>query len=497
MKITNAKNVITKIILGITSIFLTWILISCISLKKSVFFVTNPILIIVGIGVFCCALVFVYKRIIPKIKDNKLIVITLCVLFMILCIIFGQIFKVRPSWDMGRVYYIASDFVKIGTMENNYLYGFPNNVMITIVYSILFKIVNILFGITDYLTVATLFNSVIIGFTGFLLYSITKRLFDSQKAMMALIAALITVPFYLYCAEYYTDGIAMVIMLFITFLYLHIKEQTKHKKVLLVIFAALMTYIGMKIKISVLFLIIAFYIFKVINGDVRNEWKTHTLFLISFVVFFLIGNYLINGIVLKDKSKLDRHNYPYETWIELGLVGNGGFNEEIYKKINICTTKEEKTKVVKEMIRDTIDNYNIWSFMGHLNDKIQYAWGDGSFFGINIISREPVRYTFLHKIVLEKGKMNYVFKYYTQISHFSMLVLVWIGLIKAIIKKDNKNKNLVFYYLMLGFIIFFLIWENRSRYILPLVPFMIMMEIEGIEILSNYILKGKVARLHK
>ena len=52
--------------------------------------------------------------------------------------------------------------------------------------------------------------------------------------------------------------------------------------------------------------------------------------------------------------------------------------------------------------------------------------------------------------------------------------------------KEYEDTNVIFYILMLGFIAFFLIWENRSRYILTCVPFLMIAQLKGIEIVTKY-----------
>ena len=139
------------------------------------------------------------KKLLPKIENNKIIPVILIAIFTIICIVSGQILKVNPSWDMGNVYNISVDCAERGIIKAHYLYCFPNNIGITIVYSLLFRICKII-GITDYLTVATLFNSIVISLSVLLIYLITKKLFGNKKALMVLIISVFTTPLYLYSA---------------------------------------------------------------------------------------------------------------------------------------------------------------------------------------------------------------------------------------------------------------------------------------------------------
>ena len=44
---------------------------------------------------------------------------------------------------MGTVFNIAKEYVTTGTTTDTYLYTFPNNIMLTAIYIIIFKVFNI------------------------------------------------------------------------------------------------------------------------------------------------------------------------------------------------------------------------------------------------------------------------------------------------------------------------------------------------------------------
>ena len=74
---------------------------------------------------------------------------------------------------MGTVFNIAKEYVTTGTTTDTYLYTFPNNIMLTAIYIIIFKVFNII-KINDFITIATVFNSLLVAGTGILLYYNTK-----------------------------------------------------------------------------------------------------------------------------------------------------------------------------------------------------------------------------------------------------------------------------------------------------------------------------------
>ena len=76
---------------------------------------------------------------------------------------------------MGTIYNIAKEYATTGTTTDPYLHTFPNNVMITSIYNVLLVIFNKI-GAKDFLTVATVFNSLLVAVSGILLYYNTKKI---------------------------------------------------------------------------------------------------------------------------------------------------------------------------------------------------------------------------------------------------------------------------------------------------------------------------------
>lgn len=482
------KNILFKTILGILAFVLLWIILQGLLDYDTVIYEYNPIILAIGIIIYFFLIRIIYKKLLPKIENNKIIPVILIAIFTIICIVSGQILKVNPSWDMGNVYNISVDCAERGIIKAHYLYCFPNNIGITIVYSLLFRICKII-GITDYLTVATLFNSIVISLSVLLIYLITKKLFGNKKALMVLIISVFTTPLYLYSAIYYTDTLSMFMMLLMAYVFIIVKNINPEKKLLKILGYILLTIIifaGMKIKVTAFFIVIAYLMYAIFNGKFKELGKQLLIVVPTFIVITIIYTSMVNIFITPDKEMTDELKYPIEVWIAMGLKGNGGYDFKEYVKVNEFHTYEEKQKAARESIKQILSEYDTNSFIKHLTAKLEYAWTDGSYFAPEKLRREPVNDTILHEFIFPAGKYNIYYKYLPQIMHMSMLIFILIGVCKTIKDKDFKDVNVIFYILMLGFIAFFLIWENRSRYILTCVPFLMIAQLKGIEIFSKY-----------
>lgn len=388
---------------------------------------------------------------------------------------------------MGRVYNIAVNVVQNNGMNDLYLYEYPNNIAITVIFVILFKISSI-FNLTDYLTIVTLFNSIIVGLSGILMYSISKKMFGNKKALMLLIILLFSTPLYLYCAIYYTDTLSMFMMLLIAYMYIiikNIKPEKKAKKIIGYISLGVIITIGMKIKLTTFFVVIAYIVYLIFTNKMKECWKAIIPVIAGFTVLMLVYNIGVNKFVLENTELSKETKQPIEQWLYMGLIGNGGFNQETYDIMNQYNTIEGKKIVLREKIKETLQNYNCNTFIKHLNEKLKYAWTDGTYLAPEKLRREPVHQTDLHELLLASGKNVKYYKYIPQVMHMSMLIFILIGVINIIRKKNFENKNIIFYITMLGFILFLLIWENRSRYILTGIPVFMIAMLEGIEQISK------------
>lgn len=482
------KDIMCKSILGVLAFIILWIVLQGILDFDTIIYNFNPIILTIGIVIYFFLIRLIYNKLLPKIENNKVLPFVLIGIFAIICIILAQVFKVNPSWDMGEVYKIAVNIVETENPDLFYLYKFPNNVGVTGVYTILFGISNAI-GITNYVNVATIFNSIIVIACVILMYLIVRKLYGNKKALMILIISIFTTPLYLYAAIYYSDTLSILFMLLTAYIFIKIKEINQNKKLLKIfgyIFLTLVIFVGMQIKITTFFIVIAYILYKILNGKIKELGRPLLVFVPTFIIIYIIYSLILNNIILPRKDLSNQAKLPTEQWIVMGLQGVGGYNQAEFDYMNQIPTYEEKQNAAREQIKQILSEYDVNSFIKHLTEKLKYAWTDGTYFAPEKLRREPVNNTILHEFVLANGKYSSYYKYLPQVMHLSMLIFILIGACKTIKEKEYEDTNVIFYILMIGFIAFFLIWENRSRYILTCVPFLMIAQLKGIEIFTKY-----------
>lgn len=483
-------QVLLTIALGFFAMLFSWIIINGIFIGKDVLYSFNPFLLVLFIALDIGISIFVYKKIVPKLLKYRWIPIVLIALFTILCIAIGISLRLNPSWDMGRVFNMAVQYAKEGNIADTYLYEYQNNIAITCVFIVIFKVFSF-FGATDYITIITIMNAIMISLTVLCMYKVVKKVSGKQNALMLLIICLFTTPLYLYAAIYYSDTMSMFLCSLFLMIYVYMRdEENKKKKIFEQILLALVFIIGFEVKITSSFVFVAILITGLLNGKYKELIRDFKFFIPSVLVFFIMWNTFVNVVVIPDKSKLDTWKVPIAHWLWIGSVGTGTYNEEAYQYTYSFSTYDEKNTADLQKLKETIKSYNPGSFIVHINDKLKYTWSDGTYFAPEKLRRNPVDKGFLYEYVASDGTQKDTYKYLPQIMHFAMLIFMLINAISILRKKKYDSIYSTLTITILEIAVFLMFWENRSRYILTLVPIMIMLSVHGIEIISNKLKKG-------
>lgn len=477
-----------KIIIALLIGVIFWILQNAILNYDIVVYKFNPIFLLIGMAMYLGLLVFVYKKIIPILVKFKYIHFIVFGLFLFISIFAGLKLRVNPTWDMGDIFKIAKGFVLGEETSFAYLAAYPNNIMITIIYAIVFKIA-LLFNITDFISVATVFNAVIISATVVLTYYIARMIYNKEKALLIAIVMLLTTPLYMHVAIYYTDSMSMFLSTFILFLLLVKNKVNKSFRIMLCILCGFVIIVSWKVKVTGVFVALAYgiysFIFAVKEKDYKRYFMNAGIIIITLFVCLMGFNRIIESRVLDKNDVNNPHRMPIEHWIILSLTGNGGFDQQVYEYTGAFPTYKEKKEADRKKIKQIIKDYTPNDFVKHLTVKLKYAWTDGTYFAPEKLSRQPVEKGLLHQFVLGLGKYNKYYKYFPQVMHLSLFVLIIYSCIEIIKKKKYSDKKIVLIISMLGLIVFLLIWENRSRYVLTMLPIYILLGIGGIDYFSR------------
>ena len=472
-------NRTADIVLGAFTALFLWVTANGLLAYDAVSYFYHPVLIALGIAAYIPLILILRRYMIPRFAGIRALPPVLLVLFACISIAVGVILRVNPSWDMGEVFSIAKALANGQVVETYYLYYFPNNLMVTLIYTIVFKLA-LLFGAADFVLVATVFNALVVAGTAVFLYLTARALYGKELSLLLLVITLFTTPLYLQAAIYYTDSLSMFFVS--AMLYFAIGAARAGKRGVSVAFQILfggVTFVAFETKITSFILIIALFLYAVYRGFTRKDVRKFALAALTFVLLFAVFTVAKKQVL--DKELLDRYQYPPEHWVMMGLNGVGGFSIEDCAYTSSFPTYRERQEAAREMIRTRLGWYDGNDFLKHLTAKLKFAFTDGAYFAPEKLRREPVREGILHEFVLTEGKYNAAYKYFPQVMHFGMLIfMIYSAYTMA---KNGKKKGIeaAFVLAVFGIALFLLLWENRSRYILTMLPVMMLLQLSGVE----------------
>ncbi len=490
-------NIFISIIAYILVSALTLIVSTGVVYNSDVVFSFNQVILVICVIIYLAFTILLYKKVLPCIEKIKHIEYLFFIIFITLAIFSGLYFKVRATWDMGDVFDIAERCLnKESIKEESYLAIYPNNTMQTLI-EIAVLVVSNAVGITDNITVITTFNALCISLAVILSYYSALKMFGRKNALMHLILCVLTSPLFLYSAIYYTDTFSLPVGVGILLLWLVIKDKENSLiKLILNILVGLLVFLGIQIKVLSIFVFIAIVVYELSVGKRKDVLKSLCVVLPIVVVSLILFNtFVTNKIVSEELS--NKAKMPIEHWIMMGLNGNGNWNFGDYVftlKYEDYDTRQEK---VREEIIRRITSKSLTTHAKNLYSKITFVWHDGTYWVPIKLAKGMLSKGVLHEVVLKNGKYSNIYKYIPQAMHFGMLIYIIIAIIKSINNKDMENMQNVLIVTIFGMFVFMLIWETRSRFLLNILLFMLMLSVNGIEYISEKISLDRLKNINK
>lgn len=424
---------------------------------------------------------------------------TWCILQAVSCIvmlIMAYQLRVAVSWDWGQLLRTAYNYIMIGEIDNpEYFMRYPFNQIWLVCLIALFKIVSKCTASLDfavYKAVSMVVGICLIQITICFIYKTAKLIWDERKAFLVGIFSLLYVPFYLYSMFLYTDipGVCLAALL----MYCEVKIcRTEGKKryfyiSMFGVLGALIFRIKMVTFIAFIAVIIVF-IFKNICSFSK----------ILIILLCFLGSYLLIGMVDNilgiDENETAQYKFPFTHCIMMSLNTTGGYNGDDVNYTASFDTYDEKKEANILKIKERIADYGFTGTVKHiLYTKQCRTWANSCLDGDNYVSRWPVLEASLcQKIFSQNGKWHWTCLVYTWLVHITILVGMLLSATLSIKKEMLEQQSLGGRIAVFGIFLFLSIWECNSRYLLTLMPIMILTAADGLFTAYNRIslLKGK------
>ncbi len=465
---------------------LVFIWICFISIFKSYVFMelSFPIILLGAmlVGVISLTVFLLGNGISFKIGSNRAEICLLILFFSVyisIQLIFANDFIVnlKDSWDFEIV---ASQAIELTLHRNvtagQYFIMWPNNVPLLVLITSVFRFFHSL-GVTDLNMLGAYINILFIDTAVLFIYLFVRKISKSRAAgFVSLVIAFLTIPYLLYSAIYYTDTLTLPFPIIALYLWQCAKDSFNSKKTLkafiLLTIAILLISLGSLLKITVCFAAIAILIDALIHLKLKKS-----ILVLACVAVFFFGFYFAAKSLVFSADYLpendEKYFIPNTHWIMMGLSGNGGYNDADYK-LTLSVDGSERKEFISNEIKSRVKAYGTVGLLGHLVEKTEYVWGDGTYTTASKLDRDRTYYSSVDEYILSSGEKFAVGAYFEQaVFAFTLLGILAAGVITLLKKNDSVEKLFPLLLCIFGLFLFECFWEARTRYLFNYSPLFI------------------------
>lgn len=465
---------------------------------------------IIGL-LFSYSVIFLIYNKITKINKKmqlgiyaKIFIIFIIITIFVIQLLLAKLVYAHVGWDCGQV---VEDSFRLNQgldIDAWYFSRYTNNMGILLIFKILYSIVGIFYNIKNIqgcFAVDIVFNIIMLDLSAIMTFLTCKKILG-RRGYMSLLFIFPLIIFTPYIIIPYTDTISMLFPILIYYIFLLIKEKTK-KTYFLIFIEGIITAIGLIIKPTCVIIVIAIIIGQSLYIKFNKE---NTIKLLKFAVLFVVGFVSIYQIFNIEKKKYITENdykensVPFTHFIMMGMqeniiedetIGKGNILYGVFNERDIQNTSSRKGKEAKinyniSIINERLKNFKFIGYIKFLYNKLIWISCDGTFFyGCegNFFKEKPYNVTSTGKQIQKIYDIN-TKEYRNIVANVMQIawILIQFSLIYTISKNEKINEKMVILKLsIIGIILFVLLFEGRSRYLINYLPIFIVVGTFGLE----------------
>ena len=474
-------------------------------------------IMVLGIFFIICFVLFKEKKINTYLKNNYkniLFISMIILMFIQLYIIFSATTTI--GWDCGIVVTgaTATD-LNSSSYYYSYFSTYQNNLFLLFVARILSKIMGgkHLWGILNIVSMICIDISLILTFY------IMHKVKNLKTAYISFFLSICTFGLFAWIIVPYSDTLSMPFTIGSYALYLKIKDTNKYdikdnknllKRIIYSIFMALSIFIGYLLKPTVVIVIIGIIlctiIFNIDNIKAKISVKKITYRILPLLIIFITflgGTKAWNSYIYKQQIIPINKDaaMPMSHFFMLGLNYTegryGAWNADDLSVSLSQNTKKEKIEANKKVIKERLKNYGPLGYVNFLLNKARWITSEGNFywggegnFAIFNIDNAP---SIVKNIIYTNGKYYSIYQYIIQGIWITLLLLIILSSLNSLINDKQINYyDFSFSIIIFGIILFILLFEGRSRYLILYLPFFTMYASNGLNLLlQSKLMKSK------
>ncbi len=456
---------------------------------NDVFYNMKNWMVVLG-AIILFGLLFFIAQGLKRIKNPRyLVLISLINLFIIigLQIFFVKYFRVNLTWDFGDIFYSALELKDQFIQLQPYFYfKYPNNIPILLLYVAGMRFLDV-FGVSRYLECFIALNMLVILLSLICLYIFVCRRTNYYQATLLSFFMLFITPLYTYTTIVYTDTLTIIFPILSLLIYDFFYHSKNHSlKYVWLVLLGVVIAVGTLLKANVIITLVAI----VIHYFMTKRWMKSLLFIVALLIPFAITNYayekVIEPIIPVERSEL---GFPSTHWVMMGLhhegkVYGGYYHEDVNFTSDLKSsglTNKQLSERHLQMIKSRLSQYGVRGYLEFLSQKINYTWGEGTYYAPEKLSRSPLRENGYQPYIF--GDQKGYFVYASQMAHLLMMSLVVIASFDLFKKRVSFEQVLSI--TLFGVFLFLLIWETRSRYLVLYLPVILALASEGLSVTTT------------
>ena len=374
----------------------------------------------------------------------------------------------------------------IGIPLSEYIQAYPQQISLAFIYSLFFRLIQ--FDVLETLRVLNVIGNLLIVIA---LYKIGNQLAKKYKTnkvlLLTLILTFISLP--MLSTFIYGDIPSIALCLFAVYFMM---RYTETKKIRFAVGASIFTMIAYMMRMNSLIFIIAtvmYLVLNLINGFMKKELKENLInvgVIIVYLVVSMIPATLVQNYYL-DKYDLEKDKrYPSISYFFMGMEesrrGNGWYNEDIAEPAlkDPEMAKNEYGNRIKEKLSYFISQPG-YTFNFYVM-KIASMWTENTYSAVRSnqdgtdmpIENMTGALTFYQKMLL--------------------IITCLCSLIVMIQNRKNLSLDVLFLItIFIGGFAFHVLWEAKSRYIIPYI--LVLIPVASIYI-NNLEIKEKIMKIY-
>lgn len=424
-------------------------------------------------------------------KRTKIILIIWSTTFTLILFFLGRNYCFKTDWDV-RI--LLENAEKVGNgdyvdLDNYYYSVYPNNILLTVIFSLAYRIANIT-KISSAYSYLLLFNSIIYSWTGYFIYRIADMFFkeDRKYSILTYILYVLLIGISPWIVIPYSDSVALGALVLCVFTFFKIYNAKSKKEQYIYIFLyGIIAIIGYYIKPQVFIFTIAVVIIQLLTRTkqiVKTPQKYVTkigvlilAILIAFGSIKVINHF--SGFKIDPERKygiphflmLGWNSETYGTWNQTDIDYSAAFDTSAERKAgNIKKFKER----IKDLKPNGIAEFALKKLLSNYNDGT-FTWGaEGVFFVEEYDSGIPKLRNALKNYYWNTGEKFWLFRDNMQMIWLATLLF---GILIVINKTDTKIKTLIL--AIMGLTLFEILFECRARYLFSYAPIYIFIGVIG------------------